>query len=365
MKLDISGFFADVTNFVRGGRVLGIDIGTSSVKVAELTRARGVFSLANYGILETSDYLRNPNQAIQSSGLAIDPAYATRLLETLLREVQPKAKKALVTIPSFLSFVTTFDMPVLPASEMERGVQFQARQFIPLPIEQVSVDWAVVSQYEGERGQSYQRILLIGIPNDVIEAYTNICTAAHLSVVAFELESLSLLRSVPQVGEGPLLILDIGALVTNMIVVYGGRVQYSSQVDYGGAYLTHGLSQSLGLGMLRAEDLKRHSGLTGTGNEAQLSTLLPSYLDVIIEEVNNVRGVYGQRYSQKIETLALVGGGANLLGVAAYAGEQLGLHVHAPSVFFDVMYDPRLEPAVSLVGHELAAALGAAKGYFS
>jgi type IV pilus assembly protein PilM len=365
MKFEISGFFEDIANFFKGGSVLGVDVGTASVKVVELAKKRSSFSVVNYGILETGDYLKNASRAIQSSGLRVQKEVVAELLDLLLSEMGTRCERACIAIPSFSSFVTTLEMPVLDKQEMENAVQFQARQFVPIPPDQVSIDWVEVARYEDENGQPHSRVLLIGIPKDVINVYTEACDLIGISAVRFELDSVSLSRSIVSSSEEPFLVLDIGALSTNIIVVQGGFVHYSNQIEYGGAYLTNALSHGLDLSKERAEELKRHSGISDQGAGSQLSTLLPSHLDVIIDEVNNVRGAYGERYSKKVDSIVMVGGGSNVSGIGEYLGGQLGLEVFDKSTFSNLLYDSRIEPTVLPVGRVCATALGVAQGYFN
>ena len=373
MKLNVSGFLSDITNFFHGGKVVGVDIGTSSIKAVQLSKKRDRLRLEGYGSIATKEYLEHPNQAFQSESLKLDENGAVYYLQTLLRESQISAKTALVSIPAFSSFVTVLDMPLLAGPETATAVQFQARQVIPLPPEQVSLDWSKIEEMENEKGQKFQKILLVGIPNEVVDLYKRILKGAGLRVQALELESLALLRAFTQsfqktqgaVDNRPMLSVDIGALSTNVVVSEGGAMRYSGQSNHGGLYLTHALQESLGISMTRAENLKRRRGLLGKEGELELSTLLLTFLDVIIEEVRKIKDVYESRFAKKVEQVVLTGGGANLSGIHEYFGEQLGLPVSRTQVFLDVEYDPGLEPVMKNLSNEFGVAVGIARRYFS
>ncbi|MFH0712845.1 MAG: pilus assembly protein PilM, partial [Candidatus Jorgensenbacteria bacterium] len=148
MRLGFFDFFSDIANFLKAGSVLGVDIGTTSIKMAEVSRKGADFKLVNYGVLETKNYLEHPNQAIQTGSLEIVEREAVNLLNILLHEVKPKTKTVLVSIPVFSSFVVPLEMPLLPASETGKSVGFQAKQYIPLPPSAVSVDWIKVDEFE-------------------------------------------------------------------------------------------------------------------------------------------------------------------------------------------------------------------------
>jgi len=364
MKFRFSDFFSDVTNFVKGGRVLGVDIGTSSIKLVELSRRADRFRLLNYGILETKDYLEHPNLALQGDSLKLDEKKTSELLRLLVRQTGVKSTTALVSIPSYSSFVTVLDMPLLSLGETEKAVLFQARQFIPLEPSEVTLDWSKVDETVNERGQRFQKILLIGIPNEIVEVYKRTLKVAGLRTVALELESIALARALLHADPRPTMIVDIGGIATNVVVVEGGVMKYSGQTNHAGLYLTRALEESLGVSMSRAEELKKRSGLLGKGSELELSTLLLSFLDVIIEEAQRLKSIFEERYSKKVQKLILTGGGANLQGVEKYMGEQIGFPISPSQVFLDIEYDPRLGAIERGLGNELAVAVGVARRYF-
>jgi type IV pilus assembly protein PilM len=366
MKLGITGFVSDIFNFVKkGGRVLGVDVGTASIKVVELSRQGKGFNLHNYGILETQEHLESGGRVIQSSSVRIVDDRAGGLLSLLLSEMGTHSKVALVSVPAFSVFTTFFEMPFLSPAEMGPAVMFQARRFIPLPAEEVSIDWVSVGEFE-RRGQRYKRIFLMGIPREVVKTYERICEVAGIHMAGLELEGLALARAVTASEPRTHLVVDIGAGATTILVAEGDVLRQSVQVDQGGVNLTYGLHKSLGLSIARAEKLKRRRGLLGKGGEAELSTLLLSLLDVIIEEVRSVRAAFEKKYPDtKISQVVLVGGGVNLLGIDAYVQDRLGLPVRHADLFWDVAYNTAMEPAVRRLQNELPVAIGTAKRYFS
>ena len=95
----------------------------------------------NYGILETKDYLSHPNQIIQSSSLKISEKETAEMLKIILREMKTKSRIAIGSIPAFAVFTTMLEMPVLSPEETRKAVEFQAPQYIPLPMSEVALDW--------------------------------------------------------------------------------------------------------------------------------------------------------------------------------------------------------------------------------
>ncbi len=358
-------FFQDIGNFVSARSVLGVDIGTSSIKMVELARKGDTLTLLNYGILGSNDYLNHPNRAIQTSSLKLSEKDAAVMLKTLIGETQPKSRLAVATIPAFASFQTLIDMPLLSPAETAKAVEFQAPQYIPLPLSDVAVDWLKVDEFQTENREAYQRIFLIGLPKDVLERYKRTFRDAGLKLTALELDGIAISRALLAKETEPTLLIDLGAVASEIFVVREGRLLYASQTDYGGIYLTQAIARSLGLTNSRAEELKRRKGLTGGGAEAELSTLTLPFLDVIIQEVSHTRDVVERRYGRPIKRAMLTGAGANLLGVEKYFGSQLDLPVAKPNPFLNVSYPVTLEPLLLELQNELPVAMGAAERYFS
>lgn len=366
MKLGVLNFLDDVKNFFHGGRVLGVDLGTVSIKIAEVSRQGRKFKLENYGILETKKYLEDPSAAIQTGSLKISEKETVGLLKALIKEMKSKTKLALFSIPSFSVFVTVLEMPLMNPQETEKAVMFQARQFIPLQMSEVSVDWNKIEEYENDRGGKSQRILLVGVPNELVEIYKKIARGAGLRMVFLELDSFALARAFyNSVNLQPYLTIDIGGEATTASVIEGTALRYSDNVDKGGFYLTQALTRSLGISAPRAEDLKRKKGLLGRGGELELSTLMLGFLDVIIEGVLRARDLYEERYKKKVTRFAVTGGGGNLAGIQQYFADVTKLENYNPQIFADVAYDAKLQPIEKQLQNELAISIGLTKKYFS
>lgn len=365
MKLGISDFFRDVGNFFKGGSVLGVDIGTTSIHTVELSKKGDELRLANYGILRTTRYLNYSNQAIQTSSLKIVAKDAARLLDTLLREMRPHTRLAVASLPLFSSFVTVLDLPGLSPQETAKAVSFQSQQYIPLPPNEVSVEWKKIDEWETEKGQKLQRILLIGIPIEVIERHKEIFKTAGLRLAAMEVETFALVRAFsPFLSDAPTLLIDLGAESTGMAVVEKGNVMHVEQTDYSGVYLTKALSKSLDISMSRAEELKRRRGLSAVGPDSELSTLLLPFLDVIIQEARHVKDGYARKYKRDVQKVSIAGGGANLIGIEKYVASQMNLAVAHHPLLTGITYPPSIEPAVRGFENECATAFGLAKRYF-
>lgn len=364
MKLGIKEFFEDIANFVKSGTVMGIDIGTTTIKIAEISRKKERYRLENYCLLETKSYLNHPNQAIQTSTLKMVDEEVLKLLKVALAEMKPKTDIVMVSLPAFAVFVTTFDMPILSPEETKKSVAFQAKQYIPLPLSEVTIEWVKVGEYDTQRGQRNQQILLIGIPNELVERYKTIFKQAGLKLASIEIEHYPLLRVLSAEELGVLMIVDIGAESTNVVIGEKGVLKYAGQTDYGGRYLTQAISRGLDISMIRAEELKKRRGLSRRGPDSELSTLILPFLDVIIQEVRRIQRIYEEHHGKTVEKVVCVGGGSKMIGVEEYVKSQLNVPYITPATLKGIEYPTELEPVIRGIRYEMAIPVGLIKKYF-
>jgi type IV pilus assembly protein PilM len=344
--------------FLPGRAYLGVDIGTASLKMSELEEKEGRIFLANYGILETYGHLIRVNSAIQTSGLKVMEKETAELVKDLLRQMKPKARDAVASIPSFAAFTALIDVPAMSKEELSQAIAYQARALVPLPAADVSLDWMKVGAYEDEKGIKKEEILLISVPNEQIERYRHIFRLAGLNLLSVEVEGLSLARLLTLDDPTTSLIIDIGARSTAILIAEKGFLKYVGQTDFAGNSLTQALANGLGISVERAEMLKRQKGLLGTGGEYALSTLMATHLDVILSEVKRVRDIYQKNYRGRPEKAILSGGGANLLGIEKYVSDSLGLPAIKADPFSRIALAPEFYPLAPEIGASLSVSLG-------
>jgi len=339
--------------------VLGIDIGTTSIKVVEVKSGPHGPQIMNYSILESSGYLSRANQALQTSGLKIFEADMVTMLKALIKEMAPSTNEAIASLPPFDAFMTMVDFPAMDPKEIEKALVYQAKQYVPLPIADVALDWMKVGEYTDEQGFAHQKILLISVPKEQIQKYQRMFTAAGLRLRALEIESLSLARVFAN-DQTPTTIVDIGSRSTNVIFMEKGALIWSSQNDIAAASLTQALASGLGINPLRAEELKKERGILGTGPNYELSTIMMPFLDAILNEVKKATYTYHQQFptAAPAERIVLAGGGANLSGIEKYFEKEMGAPVVKATPFSRFAYTDEIAPFVPELNAPLSVALG-------
>jgi type IV pilus assembly protein PilM len=339
---------------------LGVDIGTTSIKIVELSRSKTNPNLVNYVTLESYGHFERANNVIQANALKISEQEVIALLKAMLKQVKFSTKAAIASVPSFASFISLIEMPSMSQDETEKAMVFQIKQSVPLPLSEIAIDWIRVGERTDENGFTKQQILLIAIPNETISRYKTIFKNVGLSLKALEIENLAFARAIIGGDKTPTLIVDMGARSTNISVVDQGFLKHNTQIDYAGDSLTQAIAKGLGISYKRAEELKKQRGIIGGVGEYELSTLELPFVDVIISEVRKAKDDFETNFGVKIERCLLIGGSANLIGIDKYFENQLGLTTVLGNGLLFVSVPPQLNVVAKELQTRFATAIGLA-----
>jgi type IV pilus assembly protein PilM len=343
-----------------GGKrpTLAVDIGTASIKIAEVLRTEKGFELKNYALLEDAGYLERANEAVQTSSLKISDDKLSRYLSLMLESGHFNAREVTASVPPFAAFSTLLELPVASDSEVKKVIEMQAKQYIPLPLSQVTIDWIKVGERRDSSGTTKAQVMLAAVPNEHIEIYRSAFKKIGLNLHAVEIEGMSIARSVTRNTKETALIIDIGARSTGFAIARSGFLYFSGQTDFSGGSLTQTIARGLAISERRAEDLKRARGLLGFGGEHELSTLIEPMLDVIISEGKRIISSYESAYQDRVLSVLIAGGGAGLPGIVEYFNKYVGLPAAKANPLADVHLPPGVDAIAGQTGPLLAVALG-------
>ena len=350
-------------------RQLGVDVGTSSVKVVELERENEHLKLANYGIVDGSDFFRETLDGSNTPlGLKMSENDVAGVLKRLLESAHIKTRSAVMSIPIFSSFLTVMDLPNLSAKELESAVPFEARSYIPVPLAEVVLDWLIIPadsasselvSTTSEQKRNKIAILLIAVPKEVISKYQRIAVAAGLELKALESESFSLARSLVGADQGTVMLVDMGGRSANLTIINRGFILISHSADISGREITKAVTHSLNVAPARAEELKKMSGVVQTSTEKGLAQVITPFIDKLIGEIERMDSLLVKKISHKAEKIILTGGTANLPGITEYLSRRLGVEVIIGNPLTKIKFNTELEPVFR---RELSPALAVAVG---
>ncbi len=352
-----------------GHRRLGIDIGTASIKIVELTKESGRFKLENYGLfsLESAESAVNvATQAVQQSNKVAqlsnnDMAWA---IKELCKAIKVKTKDAVASIQSFSTFSTVISMPYLSADDIAKSIPYEARKYVPIPLTDVVLDWSIINVAQPGANQApgatpTVEVYLVAVPKNETNRYQEITQQAGIHLKALELENAALIRALIGNDLNPFTIINIGGRSTSIVIVDGGFERVSHNYEIGGFEITKAISRSLNVSIKRAEELKRTFGLKDVDNNV-INTVMSSLLDMIVLETRKTIQNYQDVKRRTIAKVLLVGGQVNMPQFAEYFAQKLGLPVSLGNPLARVIVPPPLEKVRGELSSTFAIALGLA-----
>lgn len=335
---------------------LGVDIGTSAIKIVELSRMGNRKKLENYGEMQSSFIYEKPFRTFEKSTLTITSNDVVRAISGILKEAKIKSTKVYFSIPDFSTFFTTFQLPSMTEEEVPSAVQYEARQYIPLPLSEVTLDWQIIGKKMSNQKSGDFNILLVAVPNEVIQQYQGIASAAKLELLALEAEVFSFSRAVA--GEGVYTLIDLGARSTTINIIDQGILRISHSFDTAGNDFTNLISKSLNMDYNAAEDLKRKDGLLTEAGNAK-NAILPM-VDLVINEVKKIFQNFYRTDNKEPQKIVLAGGSALLPGLSGYFSKELGKPTEIANPFANLYCPPILEQTLKEMGPSYVIAVGAA-----
>lgn len=343
---------------------LGVDVGTSSIKIVELSGGRKK-SLENYGEVKTQVLYQKPFRTFERGILFLSSQAIARAILAILEEAKIKTKKAIFSIPDFSSFFTNFTLPQMAQEELEAAIKYEARQHIPLPLSQVTLDWQIIQEESFEKEEKGVKILLVAVPNEIISQYQEIAALSKLELQALEAEVFGLLRSLVRDEKKVVLMVDIGARSTTCSVIDNKILKISHSFDTSGSELTASLARSLSIDYKTAKEIKQKYGLVPCPeffpeDPLKLRKILLPLIDLILSEIEKISKTFSQKEGKKIEKLILAGGVALLPGLKEYFSHSLNLEVQYANPFLDLDFNPILEKTLEEMGPSFGVAVGMA-----
>jgi type IV pilus assembly protein PilM len=331
--------------FSKKNSILGVDIGTSNIKIAQITHGEKPI-LDTYGIVNIAYQLGGKNDQ-----LAIGQMAST--LRTLIQKAGVTAKRCVISFPNSAVFTSVIELPKMSETELNSAVEFEAKKYVPLALSEINLEWTVASETAG--GKDKLKVLLTAVPKQITENYMKMFALAGLQPEAGEIEALALIRSL--IGNLPTncVIIDIGSRSTGLNIIENGFLRLSRNLNIGGDTITDKIAQALNISIFRAEQFKKDFGIS---NSTFIPDTIKPVLNAIKSEVKQILTIY-QSQNTQVEKILLVGGGANLPGIVSFF-EDLKIKVELGNPLATVGYSSSLEPVLKRYSLSLPIAIGLA-----
>lgn len=352
---------------------LGIDIGSSSIKVVQLKKKNGKATLQTYGVIALGPYGNSDVGAIS----VLKTEDLARALTDVMKESNVTTKSAVISIPSLSSLIFTISLPGnIKEDQLSKIIPMEARKYIPVPIGEVTLDWFVIpkeaefiepvnnnqtpnSSASSDPKETPTEVLVVAIHNDLLSQYRDLLKKTNLNSDSFEMEIFSNMRSSFGHEVLPVMLIDFGAAKTKVSIIEAGVVRVFHVVNRGSQDITRNISQSLGVSFSQAEQMKRNVGLDAS-IDPRVENISRLSINYIFSDINSIVFAYEKKYNKTISKVFLAGGGSILKGLLDAARQNFKSEVIYSDPFSKTEAPAFLEPVLKESGPEFACAVGLA-----
>jgi len=315
---------------VAKSRVIGLDIGTTHVRAVEIEFGSG--GPSGHGTPEVVKFgqVELPSGAVRDGEVA-EPQTVASALRQLWGGAKFSHKDVVIGVGNQRVLVRDLDLPAMPLPQLRASLPFQVQDLIPVAVEDALLDYFPTGTANGPHGPVY-RGLLVAATKETVKANTSAVEIAGLRPVMVDLNAFALARVQARgdLATGTIALVDIGARVTNLVVVSSGQPRFVRILPSGGQDVTEAVANALNIPVERAEQIKREIGV-GHVVAPELASAEESITDVtssLIEAVRNTLVYYASNNpGGAVEQILITGGGAFLPGLGQFLSSASRLPV--------------------------------------
>ena len=339
-------------------QVVGLDIGTSAVRAAELAIGGGSPVLIAFGQVGL------PPGAIED-GEVQDHSAVADAISRLWENGGFTSRSVVVGIAGLRAITRELDLPWVPDDEVDSAVRFQSEEVIPFPPDKTLLSAQVLADNKASDGTRTRRVLVAAAHRDLVDGVIDVVTRSGLEVEGVDLVSSALVRALvdkADLGQEPEAIVSVGAGLSVVVVHQQGRPLFVRTIGTGGNAATAAISSGLDIPLVDAEAAKRHLGQLGTQSKSAERAVAGCMRELVGEIRNSIQYFASQPDRAPIARVLLTGGGSMLNGFseALQAQVQIPVVVISPLSRLDLTAVDLTPAQASLIDPVLAAPIGLA-----
>jgi type IV pilus assembly protein PilM len=331
---------------------VGVDFGTHSVKAVELKNISRNPQLVNLGVQLTPKGVVNSEEKQSQKKLG-------EALKLLYSNSRIRNGNVVMALPEFSVFTRFLEFPGVKPDEIKGAIYHEAKQYIPIPIEEVQMSYVIIGFNEQKNAP---KVILVAAPKKIVEIYMNVAKYANLDLIAIETESVAIGRAMfNSMRKKNCVMLDFGANSTDMSIMMDGSLVFSQSISIGSDSLTQAIVNKFNFDYKRAEEFKRNYGLIPSILEGRIYNVMSPIVQSIMVEVR--RGI--EFYKNKTMSVAPVeyllnGEGALLPGLTEYVSKSLGVSAQIANPWLNIVVDNKFKDAIGKSGASYSVAIGLA-----
>lgn len=317
-------------------RIIGLDLGNSTFKGVEMSDDKGNIVLRRFGVYEnTSISFNAEDDHSRKEYIAA--------LRHFISESGFSVSDVVVSLPEDQVFTRVIQVPNMSPAELETSIQFEAEQYIPIPMSEVNFAFQVLEK--DPQDTSKMNVLLVAAKLTILNKYLDILKNAGLNPKGLEPGTLAIQRALFPSKEdtNAKIILNITRESTHIVIVQRGGVRFTRSVPIGGETFTKALQQSLKLDYKQASEYKKTYGMDPSQVEGHVYGVLKPLIDNIVGELNRAKIFYTSRNpGVNIDKVTISGGSALMPGLLVYLTSVLDLEVVLANPWHSIQLSSRI-----------------------
>jgi type IV pilus assembly protein PilM len=315
-------------------QLVGLDIGSSGIKLVQLKENRGRYILQKFGF-------KPLEPEVIVDGTVMDEGRVVSAIKELFEETNIRVKQVAVSISGHAVIIKKISLPPMPDDELEGQVRLAAEQYIPFDINEVNIDFSVLpaSDAAGD-AQGEMSIILVAAKKDKINELTELVKGAGLfpivmDVDAFAIENMHAINY-PVSQEDTTALVNIGASVMNINIVRGGTSLFTRDIPIGGNRYTEAIQREMGMSYEEAEETKKGERSAGS-NQATVTTVVDSVNAEVASEIARTIDYFKSTMSDAdVQQVLLCGGGAQVKGLVTQLKDRMQANVEVANPFSEI-----------------------------
>lgn len=297
---------------------VGLDIGTTSIKIVELSPTSG----DKWKLLAAGSAPSPSGGPLSTAGNA---AATAQIINKMVKEVGIRSKRVVLALPEDQVSSHVVEMPVMSDDEVRQALTWQVEQYIPIPADKALWSHQVVKK---DTTAGTMEVLLVAAAKSLVASYTSTAEQAGLEVVAVETELMATARAVYTDSIPLMLVVDLGANGTNLGLVSHGQLMFARTIPTGGSAFTRAIETGLNLDTTTAEQYKATYGFAEDKLKGELLKAMNPVLSVISGEIRKTADFYSSKHAnEQVRLVVLTGGVANLPEMVRTLSGQVGMEV--------------------------------------
>jgi type IV pilus assembly protein PilM len=332
---------------------LGLDIGSSSVKLVHLREGKRGYTLLAWGEAPLPPEAVVDNQLMNSSAIV-------QAIRELVAQQKIKVKDVAIGVRGHSVIIKRISMPVMSQEDLDESIQWEAEQYIPFDVKDVHIDTQILTPQGDAAGQ--MDVLLVAAKKDMINDFTAVCAEAGLTATVVDVDAFAVQNAFeanyPQAPGQPVVLINVGAAVTNINIVSNGLATFTRDITVGGNAFTEEIQKQLNISAEEAEALK-------VGGHGETDAVVPQEVERVIQGVADQMGGEIQRSLDFHAATApdvhptrvyLSGGTARIPALFKVIEQRAGVPVEILNPFKNIEVDNRkFDPAVIMNAAPAAA----------